>query len=329
MTKINLHTHSTFCDGKNTPEEMVLSALEKGFSVLGFSSHSMYPFSSDWHIPSNQHADYVKAIRELAVKYQDRIKILCGFECDYFPPLSIPEKSHFGELKPDYLIGAVHYVVHNNMQATVDDATNKVQEGLERLYKGDGRLCVHDYYQAQRDMLKQGNFEIWAHPDLVRKRNGLLHFFDETEKWYKDEVRETGMQLGIPYELVWRQPFPGPGLAVRIIGEITKDKLDLLREADAIFREEVAKAGLTGSISQYYAALTNIRTVGVMGDFRTYDYAVALRAVETSDFMTAEASRIPWEILERVMNRIVGEVDHVNRVFYDLTSKPPGTVEME
>ena len=190
MTKINLHTHSTFCDGKNTPEEMVLSALEKGFSVLGFSSHSMYPFSSDWHIPSNQHADYVKAIRELAVKYQDRIKILCGFECDYFPPLSIPEKSHFGELKPDYLIGAVHYLVHNNMQATVD-ATNKVREGLERLYKGDGKLCVHDYYQAQRDMLKQGNFEIWAHPDLVRKRNGLLHFFDETEEWYKDEVRET------------------------------------------------------------------------------------------------------------------------------------------
>ena len=103
----------------------------------------------------------------------------------------------------------------------------------------------------------------------------------------------------------------------------------MVQEADAIFREEVAKAGLTGSISQYYAALTNIRTVGVMGDFRTYDYAVALRAVETSDFMTAEASRIPWEILERVMNRIVGEVDHVNRVFYDLTSKPPGTVEME
>ena len=191
MTKINLHTHSTFCDGKNTPEEMVLSALEKGFSVLGFSSHSMYPFSSYCHIPSNQHSDYVKAIRELAVKYQNRIKILCGFECDYFPPLSIPEKSHFGELKPDYLIGAVHYLVHNNMQATVDDATNKVQEGLERLYKGDGRLCVHDYYQAQRDMLKQGNFEIWAHPDLVRKRNGLLHFFDETEEWYKDEVRET------------------------------------------------------------------------------------------------------------------------------------------
>ena len=103
----------------------------------------------------------------------------------------------------------------------------------------------------------------------------------------------------------------------------------MVQEADAIFREEVAKAGLAGSISQYYAALTNIRTVGVMGDFRTYDYAVALRAVETSDFMTAEASRIPWEILERVMNRIVGEVDHVNRVFYDLTSKPPGTVEME
>lgn len=146
---------------------------------------------------------------------------------------------------------------------------------------------------------------------------------------FKDEVRQLGRELGLPDSLVNRQPFPGPGLGIRIIGEVTEEKVHMVQEADAIFREEVAKAGLAGSISQYYAALTNIRTVGVMGDFRTYDYAVALRAVETSDFMTAEASRIPWEILERVMNRIVGEVDHVNRVFYDLTSKPPGTVEME
>lgn len=146
---------------------------------------------------------------------------------------------------------------------------------------------------------------------------------------FKDEVRQLGRELGLPEELVSRQPFPGPGLAVRIIGEVTEEKVHVVQEADAIYREEIAKAGLAESISQYFAALTNMQTVGVMGDFRTYDYAIVLRAVQTSDFMTAEALEIPWEVLQRVMTRIVNEVDHVNRVFYDLTSKPPGTVEME
>ena len=146
---------------------------------------------------------------------------------------------------------------------------------------------------------------------------------------FKDEVRQLGRELGLPEYLVSRQPFPGPGLGIRIIGEVTAEKVRIVQDADAIYREEIAKAGLADSISQYYAALTNMQTVGVMGDFRTYDYAVALRAVLTSDFMTAVAAEIPWDVLQRVMTRIVNEVDHVNRVFYDLTSKPPGTVEME
>ncbi len=146
---------------------------------------------------------------------------------------------------------------------------------------------------------------------------------------FKDEVRQLGRELGLPDSLVDRQPFPGPGLGVRIIGEVTAEKVRIVQDADAIYREEIKKAGLAGSISQYYAALTNMQTVGVMGDFRTYDYAIALRAVLTSDFMTAVAAEIPWDVLQRVMTRIVNEVDHVNRVFYDLTSKPPGTVEME
>ena len=146
---------------------------------------------------------------------------------------------------------------------------------------------------------------------------------------FKDEVRQLGRELGLPDSLVDRQPFPGPGLGVRIIGEVTAEKVRIVQDADAIYREEIARAGLAGQISQYYAALTNMQTVGVMGDFRTYDYAVALRAVLTSDFMTAVAAEIPWEVLQRVMTRIVNEVDHVNRVFYDLTSKPPGTVELE
>ena len=146
---------------------------------------------------------------------------------------------------------------------------------------------------------------------------------------FKDEVRQLGRELGLPESLVSRQPFPGPGLGVRIIGEVTAEKVRIVQEADAIFREEIDRAGLAASISQYYAALTDMRTVGVMGDFRTYDYAVALRAVNTSDFMTAAAAEIPWTVLQKAMTRIVNEVNHVNRVFYDLTSKPPGTVELE
>ncbi|MDO5847878.1 MAG: glutamine-hydrolyzing GMP synthase [Methanocorpusculum sp.] len=146
---------------------------------------------------------------------------------------------------------------------------------------------------------------------------------------FKDEVRKAGTELGIPDNLVWRQPFPGPGLAIRVIGDLTKEKLDILRDADAIFREEVANAGLDRKINQYFAALTNMRSVGVMGDGRTYDYAVALRAVETTDFMTADWAQIPYPVLEKISNRIINEVRHVNRVLYDITSKPPATIEYE
>ena len=146
---------------------------------------------------------------------------------------------------------------------------------------------------------------------------------------FKDEVRKAGLELGIPEYLVYRQPFPGPGLGIRIIGEVTEEKVRIVQDADAIYREEIAAAGLDRSIGQYFAALTNMRSVGVMGDERTYDYAVALRAVNTVDFMTAEAAEIPYSVLQKVTSRIVNEVAHVNRVFYDCTSKPPGTIEFE
>ena len=146
---------------------------------------------------------------------------------------------------------------------------------------------------------------------------------------FKDEVRQLGRELGLPEALVSRQPFPGPGLGIRIIGEVTREKLERLRLADAIFREEMAAAGLDRKASQYFAVLTNLRSVGVMGDGRTYDCAVALRSVQTSDFMTADWSRIPYEVLDRVSVRIVNEVQGVNRVLYDITSKPPATVEYE
>ena len=146
---------------------------------------------------------------------------------------------------------------------------------------------------------------------------------------FKDEVRKTGLELGMPENLVFRQPFPGPGLAIRIIGDITEDKLTILQDADYIFREEIANAGLHKNINQYFAVLTNLKSVGVMGDERTYDYTVALRAVETTDFMTGVWSKIPYEVLEKVSSRIVNEVNHVNRVVYDITSKPPATIEWE
>ncbi len=146
---------------------------------------------------------------------------------------------------------------------------------------------------------------------------------------FKDEVRRLGFEIGLPKEIVMRQPFPGPGLAIRIIGDITAEKLDILREADYILRDEIAKNGLDGEIWQYFAALTNIRTVGVMGDERTYDYTVILRAVTSVDGMTADWARIPFEVLQNISDRIVNEVKHVNRVAYDITSKPPETIELE
>ena len=156
---------------------------------------------------------------------------------------------------------------------------------------------------------------------------------------FKDEVRKVGLELGLPEYLVYRQPFPGPGLGIRIIGEVTAEKVRIVQDADAIYREEVDKAAAEYKQAngveapwmpnQYFAALTNMRSVGVMGDERTYDYAVAVRAVRTVDFMTAEAAEIPFEVLQTVMSRIINEVKGVNRVFYDLTSKPPGTIELE
>ena len=146
---------------------------------------------------------------------------------------------------------------------------------------------------------------------------------------FKDEVRKVGLELGIPEYLVFRQPFPGPGLGIRIIGEVTAEKVRIVQDADFIYREEIAKAGLDRTIGQYFAALTNMRSVGVMGDERTYDHAIALRAVNTIDFMTAEAAQIPYEVLNKVMSRIINEVRGVNRVMYDITSKPPSTIEWE
>ena len=189
------------------------------------------------------------------------------------------------------------------------------------------------------EFLAQGT--IW--PDILESEEGIkahhnagglpedmnFELVEPVRILFKDEVRVVGDELGLPHGMVYRQPFPGPGLGVRIIGEVTAEKVRIVQDADAIYREEIENAGLDKTIGQYFAALTNMRSVGVMGDERTYDYAIALRAVNTVDFMTAEAAEIPYEVLNKVMSRIINEVRGVNRVMYDLTSKPPGTIEFE
>ena len=161
------------------------------------------------------------------------------------------------------------------------------------------------------------------------KELGFTELIEPLRMLFKDEVRALGETLGLPHDLVWRQPFPGPGLAIRVIGEVTPEKVQIVRESDAIFREEIAKAGLSETISQYFTVLTGVHSVGVMGDERTYDYTVALRAVTTDDFMTADWARLPYDLLARVSERIVNEVSHASRVVMDITSKPPASIEWE
>ena len=213
-----------------------------------------------------------------------------------------------------------------------------IGEEFIRVFEEEGKKIGKTDYLAQGtiypDVIESGkeNAEtIKSHHNV----GGLPDFVDFKEiieplrLLFKDEVRELGRQLGLPEYMVMRQPFPGPGLAIRVIGDITKEKLEILRDADAIFREEIAKAKLETQMNQYFAVLTNMKSVGVMGDGRTYDWAVALRSVTTEDFMTADWSRIPYGVLDKVSSRIVNEVPHVNRVLYDITSKPPATVEFE
>lgn len=240
----------------------------------------------------------------------------------------------------------------NLIRANVEDRFLSKLEGVTEPEK-KRKIIGEEFIRVFEDEAKKlGKINVLAqgtiYPDVIESGKGdsavikshhnvgglpdMIEFDEIVEPLrdlFKDEVRAVGIKLGIPYELVWRQPFPGPGLAVRVIGEITKEKLDILRDADAIFREEIAKAKLEKDANQYFAVLTDLRSVGVKGDARTYGYTVALRAVTTDDFMTAEWARLPYEVLEKASSRITNEVKGITRVVYDITSKPPATVEWE
>lgn len=213
-----------------------------------------------------------------------------------------------------------------------------IGEEFIRVFEDEAKKIGHMHFLAQGtiypDVIESGKGDaalIKSHhnvgglPDAV----DFDEIIEPLRELFKDEVRALGEELGLPHHLVWRQPFPGPGLAIRIIGDVTEEKLAILREADHIFREEIALAGLQKEIWQYFAVLTGMRSVGVMGDERTYDYTIALRAVTSVDGMTADWARIPHDVLEKISNRIINEVKHVNRLVYDITSKPPATIEWE
>ena len=188
MIKTNFHTHTDFCDGKNTPEEMVLSAIEKGIQILGFSGHSLYPFSDDWHIPSLKHNEYCKEILSLKEKYADKIQILLGFETDFVPGVdcfSALKK----DFKPDYQIGSVHFIFKEAGFFTVDGSVQECLNGIEKVFANDKKAAVCEYFALQRQMLKKGGFELWGHPDLVQKFNSKLHWFDPQDSWYKNELK--------------------------------------------------------------------------------------------------------------------------------------------
>ena len=223
----------------------------------------------------------------------------------------------------------------------VDDPERKrkiIGEEFIRVFEAESKKIGRVDYLAQGtiypDVIESGagnaaviksHHNVGGLPDYV----DFKEIIEPLRMLFKDEVRQLGRELGLPEYLVSRQPFPGPGLAIRVIGDLTKEKLDTLREADAIFRQEIADAGEDKNINQYFAVLTNTRSVGVMGDGRTYDYTLALRAVTTSDFMTADWARIPYDVLDKISVRIVNEVPGINRIVYDITSKPPATIEWE
>lgn len=191
MLKTNYHTHTLFCDGKGSPEEIAEAAVEKGFDILGFSSHSMYPFAGAWHIPTKDFNAYVEAVNSAKEKFSGKLKILLGFEADYIPLVTKPDFDRYKKLDPDFLIGSVHYVFSEKGRLCVDYSANLLKEKIDTLYNGNSKKVVCEYFSLEREMLSKGNFSIIGHADLVRKNNNALKMFNENDFWYRKEIKAT------------------------------------------------------------------------------------------------------------------------------------------
>lgn len=191
MLKTNYHTHTIFCDGKGTPEEIAEYAVKKGFDILGFSSHSMYPFASNWHIPPKNFNDYVNSVNDAKNKFAGKLKILLGFEADYAPFVTVPDFDRYKKLNPDFLIGSVHYVFSEKGRLAVDYSANLLKEKIDLLYGGNAKKLVCEYFSLEREMLSKGKFSIIGHADLIRKNNKVLNMFSENDSWYRNEIKET------------------------------------------------------------------------------------------------------------------------------------------
>ncbi len=213
-------------------------------------------------------------------------------------------------------------IIGNEFIYVFDDEATKL-EGIDYLAQGTLYTDIIESGTATAQTIKS-HHNVGGLPEDMQ-----FQLIEPLNTLFKDEVRALGTEMGIPDEIVWRQPFPGPGLGIRVLGEVTEEKLEIVRESDAILREEIRLAGLDRDIWQYFTVLPDIRSVGVMGDARTYDYTIGIRAVTSIDGMTSDWARIPWDVLEKISTRIVNEVDHINRVVYDITSKPPATIEWE
>lgn len=191
MLKTNYHTHTVFCDGKETPEEIAMAAVEKGFDILGFSSHSMYPFASSWHILPKDFNAYVESVNSAKKKFSGKLKILLGFETDYIPLVSHPDFERYKKLDPDFLIGSVHYVFSEKGRLCVDYSASLLKEKIDTLYGGDSKKVVCEYFHLEREMLSKCSFSIIGHADLVRKNNSALKMFSENDSWYRKEIKAT------------------------------------------------------------------------------------------------------------------------------------------
>lgn len=195
MIKTNYHTHSDFCDGKGSPDKIVETAIAKGFSILGISSHSMYPFASSWHIAPRDFSAYTNAVRDAAKKYESQIKVLCGFEADYVPPFTAPDFKAYAKYSPDYLIGSVHYIFTDKGRLCVDYSPDLLKTRIDELFNGNAKEMTIRYFELEREMLAKCSFSIIGHADLVRKNNAKLSMFSEKDSWYREQIKLTADEI--------------------------------------------------------------------------------------------------------------------------------------